>query len=262
MISIVTINKNNLEGLRRTANSVLNQNDKNFNWLILDGQSYDGSIEYIRSLEFDMLEAIIEEDEGIYHAMNKAIDLINPNDLVWFLNSGDALYDYTVVSEINKRNFNGEIVYGDYVLANFESNFPKLTKVISPDELNVLWLVKKTLNHQSYLVRGSLLKLHPFNLEYKVCADWVQFFSIIWSTPELRIEKIKKPLISYETGGFSFKQETVRLIERKNFLESMFSEKVLCDLNTVSSLVSKEEYPLLKKIAKGKYRWIILKVYY
>ena len=121
LISIVTINKNNLQGLRRTVNSVLKQNDKNFNWLILDGNSTDGSIEYIKSIECDTLRIIIEDDEGIYQAMNKAIDCVNHNDFVWFLNSGDSLFNETVVNEINIRNFDGEIIYGDFVMTNFNT---------------------------------------------------------------------------------------------------------------------------------------------
>lgn len=258
MINIVTINKNNLEGLRRTANSVLKQKDKNFKWLILDGNSNDGSVQFINEIEFKSLVVIVQDDEGIYHAMNNAIDYVEPNDLVWFLNSGDSLFDEMVVSEINNKNFTGDIIYGDFVMTDYQSVLPRSTKINAPEELSLLWLVKKTLNHQSYLIRGSLLKDHPFKLDYKVCADWVQFFSIIWTTREIRIERIKKILVHYEVGGFSNRHESQRLIERNRFLETMFSKKVLSDLNSIVSLVSKKNFYSLLYISKSKYRWRIL----
>ena len=261
MISIVTINKNNLEGLRRTVNSVLNQTDKGFRWLILDGNSTDGSIDYIKSIKCELLHTIIEDDKGIYQAMNKAIDYVDSNDLIWFLNSGDSIYDEFVVGEINSMNFNGDIVYGDLVMTDYKSDTHKSIEIIAPEQLNILWLIKKTLNHQSYLVRGRHLKEHYFKLEFKVCADWVQLFTIIWETKEIEIKNIGMFLVRYELGGYSNKHETKRLIERNQFLEVIFTKKVLSDMNIIAALVGKKDFPALLRISKSKYRWVVLKFF-
>ena len=70
-ISIITINYNNYDGLKKTVNSVISQTCKNFEWIVIDGGSIDGSRELIEQYQSEMAFWCSESDRGIYHAMNK-----------------------------------------------------------------------------------------------------------------------------------------------------------------------------------------------
>ena len=72
-LSIVTINYNNLEGLIKTMESVVNQTWKEFEFIVIDGGSTDGSAAYIESQSGNIDYWVSEKDAGIYNAMNKGI---------------------------------------------------------------------------------------------------------------------------------------------------------------------------------------------
>lgn len=256
MINIITINKNNLVGLIRTVDSILNQSEFSFKWIIIDGNSTDGSIEFINKIEFENLLVIIENDNGIYDAMNKGIDQTSKEDLVWFVNSGDFLANKEIVKLINDNYLGFDIIYGNYTTfkdVNLNSN--SMNTIKNPISLDVLWLYKKTINHQSYLIKSSLLKKYKFETNYKICADWVQLFNILWNEKKLEVFKINEVLINYEIGGLSERQNDLRLKERDSYLNSMFSEVTLNSFNKASSIATKNEYSRILNISKSKYRW-------
>ena len=115
MINIITINKNNKNGLLRTINSILEQINVDFKWTIIDGNSTDGSKEIIQAVKFNNLKVIIEDDQGIYDAMNKGIENASEDDYLWFVNSGDTVYNSYVIRDLNELNFQGDILYGNYL---------------------------------------------------------------------------------------------------------------------------------------------------
>lgn len=96
-LSIITICLNNLEELKRTVASVLQQTCKEFEYIIIDGGSTDGCKEYIEGLA-GVSQWISEPDKGIYNAMNKGIRIAG-GEYVLFLNSGDELYNGGVLAE-------------------------------------------------------------------------------------------------------------------------------------------------------------------
>ena len=96
-ISIITVVLNDLEGLRRTAESVLSQEGADYEYVVLDGGSTDGSWEYIDSLEFRGIKRK-EADKGIYNAMNNAVVLAS-GDYCLFLNAGDTFCDKNVLAK-------------------------------------------------------------------------------------------------------------------------------------------------------------------
>ena len=91
-LSIVTINWNNATGLEKTMQSVATQSFKEFEYIIVDGASTDGSIEVVKLYEsqFAHLKWVSESDSGIYNAMNKGIRMAS-GDYIQILNSGDSL---------------------------------------------------------------------------------------------------------------------------------------------------------------------------
>ena len=105
LISIITINLNNLEGLKKTVHSVFEQDYPKIEYLIIDGNSTDGSIEFIKSQESKIDYWSAEQDGGIYDAMNKGIVKANGEYLL-FLNSGDIFSYQESISKLIYDNLN------------------------------------------------------------------------------------------------------------------------------------------------------------
>ena len=113
-LSIITINFNNVAGLKRTVDSVLHQTADDFEYIIIDGASTDGSREFIESCSSKLAYWVSEKDNGVYHAMNKGIGHAR-GDYLLFLNSGDYLNDAEVLARVFNRPLQEDIIYGDII---------------------------------------------------------------------------------------------------------------------------------------------------
>ena len=98
-LSIVTINYNNLSGLQKTIDSVLQQSFKDYEWIIIDGGSTDGGKELLEKNQNHFAYWCSEPDKGIYNAINKGLSHAT-GDYIQFLNSGDWLYDSTILEKV------------------------------------------------------------------------------------------------------------------------------------------------------------------
>ena len=101
-LSIITINLNNKNGLSETISSVIAQTFTDYEYIIIDGQSTDGSLEVIKQNANHINQWISENDHGIYNAMNKGLNLAK-GEYCLFLNSGDSLYDSDVLQVLYRR---------------------------------------------------------------------------------------------------------------------------------------------------------------
>ena len=99
LLSIITINYNDKEGLARTMNSVLSQTYTDFEYIVIDGGSNDGSKTIIEQHQDQLGYWVSEPDSGIYNAMNKGIAKAN-GEYILFLNSGDVLIDDTIIKYV------------------------------------------------------------------------------------------------------------------------------------------------------------------
>ena len=124
LLSIVTINKNNCNGLLKTINSVLSQKHINYEYIIVDGNSTDGSLQVLSKFK-SKLSYISEEDSGIYCAFNKGIRRCK-GDYIHLLNSGDTYVDDDVFLNFQPKqifccfpiikNKSGKIGFGIHTL--------------------------------------------------------------------------------------------------------------------------------------------------
>lgn len=97
-ISIITISYNNLEGLKRTVHSVLSQSYKDYEYIVVDGGSNDGSKEYLEANSAHITRWVSEPDKGIYNAMNKGIAMATGKYCI-FMNSGDHFFSATTLED-------------------------------------------------------------------------------------------------------------------------------------------------------------------
>lgn len=100
-ISVITVNYNNKKGLEATINSVISQKYLDFEFIIVDGNSNDGSKDIIYKKRNYITKWISEPDSGIYNAMNKGVKM-STGDYLIFMNSGDEFYDTQVLDKIAK----------------------------------------------------------------------------------------------------------------------------------------------------------------
>lgn len=219
-LSIITINYNNLEGLEKTAQSVFNQTWKEFEYIVIDGGSTDGSANYLDSQKDKIDYWISEPDNGVYHAMNKGI-LKASGEYLLFLNSGDHFYNIDVL--LNNRD---DIV--DYDLIYFNVALIEKGKqhiYIYPDKLNFSFFYEGTICHQSTLIKKQLFdKVGLYDESLTIVSDWKLFILALFKF-NCSSKKINSTLTTYYLDGFSSdpKNKNLARQERSQILKSNFS---------------------------------------
>ena len=172
-LSIITINLNNKDGLINTAESVIAQTWTNYEWIIIDGGSTDGSVEIIKE-HLAKTEKITywcsEKDGGVYPAMNKGIEKAS-GEYCWFLNSGDYVCKNTTLEEIFAKKFDEDIVFGDII-----STDKKTYKIIKSNKRNVRspvsWINFPAIPHQASFIKKKLFtELGGYRTDFKLASD-------------------------------------------------------------------------------------------
>lgn len=203
LITVVTVCFNAEEEIKRTVCSILDQSFSDFEYVVVDGKSTDGTVGYMSGKRDDLenkgisFNLISEPDKGIYNAMNKGIDLAS-GEWVIFLNAGDVFYDSLtlekVCSFLNEAP-DADIVYGDVVLK--KDNKYKIEKV---DDLEkILYLMPFC--HQSSFTRREVLKEFRFDEKYKICADHDLFARCFQNGRKFKY--MSYPIAVYELFGKS-----------------------------------------------------------
>ena len=179
-LSIVTINYNNSDGLANTISSVFDQIWQEFEYIIVDGGSKDGSLDLIKKNQDKLAYWISEPDNGIYHAMNKGIAEAKGEYLL-MLNAGDLLSGNTVLEQVfgSTNVFEEDILSGNVYRAENGKIFSEST---FPNELSFEFLRNGTLSHQATFIRRRLhdiVGLYDENLKFS--SDWKFFILAICS---------------------------------------------------------------------------------
>jgi len=211
-ISIITINFNNISGLKKTFLSVLAQNYANFEFVIIDGGSSDGSMEFLKENSDKIDYWVSESDRGVYHAMNKGIEKAT-GVYCLFLNSGDYLYNDSVLEKVeNKINSSLAMYYG----------------LISWEETSLLWnppsdilyfemVTKSLIPHQGVFFNTSILKeIGGYKEEFSVISDWGAMLLLL--EKRLPTQKLDVVISVCEAQGISARLEQKVKSERFHFL--------------------------------------------
>lgn len=200
LISIITINRNNLAGLKRTAESIYAQSNQDFEWVLVDGASSDGSSEYVKNIIRPNTIIISEPDTGIYNAMNKGTRLAH-GDYCLYLNSGDCLYDsdtiaklFTVIIGKNIDIFRGSIYYA--------TSKQILHQVPSEQVKQATYWFTNICYHQASIIHRVLLLKHPYNETFKIIGD-LHFFRTVYLLENVSDELLDICIATQEPGGVS-----------------------------------------------------------
>jgi glycosyltransferase involved in cell wall biosynthesis len=215
IISIITINLNNKEGLKNTLNSILIQNNlENIEWILIDGNSNDGSFDYLNNYQLPFKHKLIsEKDKGIYFAMNKGIQLSN-GTLVIFLNSGDTFMHNNCIQLIYNIYYKHS---SDLMLFGFKyQNHLKYPKPL-------FWRFwGMPTSHQAMVYSRKLLLENIYDTKFKLAGDYDNFMKICTLTK--KINNVNELLIINENYGSNTKLNVLKeeykyiLINYTNFL--------------------------------------------
>ncbi len=165
-LSIITINYNNRDGLQKTIDSVLAQTWTDFEWIVIDGGSTDGSRELIEQYQENFAYWCSEPDKGVYNAMNKGIAKAK-GEYLNFMNSGDTYYEAETLQKVFSEKRTADILYGDCVM----DNKGEKSIIHYPDEMEFFYLYEKMICHQAMFLRHSLLKSNGYDESLRICAD-------------------------------------------------------------------------------------------
>lgn len=235
--SIVTICYNAVQDIEKTVLSVLSQTYKNYEYIIIDGASTDGTIELIRECinKYNKnnihMTIVSEKDNGIYNAMNKGVNLAS-GKYINFMNSGDAFCNKDILKNLSSNMLTEDVIYGNTVLVDQKNN---MAKHRTPDDIDSL-VYKMPFFHQSVFVKSELMKKYMFDEKYKLCSDHNFFIKVMMNNNSFRY--INVDVSNYKLDGVSsdwYKVTKERML-------------VLYDNN----LISKNKYRIKLFILKNK----------
>lgn len=215
-LSIITINYNNKEGLFKTIQSVISQTVKEFEWIVIDGGSTDGSKELIDEYASYISYYVSELDGGIYNAMNKGIKASH-GDYLQFLNSGDSLHDNDTIEKVLPLLIDKDIYVGRINSIGKENASIEEQSDFSPEEI-LRKLTFTWLPHQASFIRRSVFETYGFYREdMKIVSDWWAYYrSLVIGNAS--IDSIPVIIADYDTTGISATHRKKALSEQERLL--------------------------------------------
>ncbi|MBN2835778.1 MAG: glycosyltransferase [Candidatus Delongbacteria bacterium] len=251
-LSIITINYNNAAGLEKTMQSVLSQTSQEFEYIVVDGASTDGSIDIIQQFNNSTIQQfnwVSEPDNGIYHAMNKGIRMAK-GDYVQFLNSGDWLVDERVVDLMLAKLANNDILVGRKVSVQVNSMAYVDNNIIESLSLHTLY--KSTIQHPSAYIRRSLFDKYGFYDEsLKIVSDWKWYINVI-VLHEVKVSFVDVFVTFFDTSGISCSNFDLDKVERRKVLEELIPKRILVDYDMYSFNLEQinrlKHYPIFYKL--------------
>lgn len=218
-ITIITINYNNLKGLKTTFESVKNQTYQAFEYIVIDGGSTDGSLTFLEKHSSDINYWISEPDNGVYNAMNKGIQKAT-GEYVLFLNSGDHFYNSKVLEQNHDQVNTYDIIYFNQYVIGKTKKFLKEY----PEKLSFAYFLKDNLPHQASFIKKALFdKVGIFDENFKIISDWKFFIDSVCRF-NVSYKYVNKTLTTFYQDGISSLAENIKVIneEKQKILQSSY----------------------------------------
>ena len=225
-LSIITVNYNDAEGLERTIQSVISQTYHDYEFIIIDGGSTDGSVDVIKKYESHIDIWVSEPDGGIYPGMNKGLHKAK-GEYVNFMNGGDRYHSEDVLEKIFALETNAEIITG----AHAENGLRNVGK----RGVTMLDLYKWAIDHQASFIRRDVALRHPYDEKYRIVSDW-KFFIEALIFDNCSFYYTDTIVVDVDMKGISNTNYTLDMQEREAVLRELFPERVLKDYQLLASI--------------------------
>lgn len=252
-LSIITINYNNFEGLHKTLDSVVAQTSKDFEWIVIDGGSMDGSRELIEQYQYNMSYWCSEPDNGIYHAMNKGVEKAN-GEYIQFLNSGDILECNSVVENVIPH-----LQDCDIYLANMyhsrRMGIPDVNPVLlTPEKILHTLAFKGIMHPASYTRKDCFSRFGMFNEDFRIISDWLFFFQAI-VVNNASVAYIPVVSVVFDESGISSTQPTLAEKEKKELSKKYIAMGQLFHFY-------QENYDIVTALKSNRIAFLLFRLYF
>ena len=228
-LSIITVNLNNKDGLQKTIDSVVSQTFKDFEWIVIDGGSTDGSKELIEQYADHFSYWVSEPDKGIYNAMNKGIKVAK-GEYLQFLNSGDWLCDETALERCFSHGFTADIAYGDLYFCDGESK----KRCNYPNKLTLKFFYDLSLGHCASFIRRDVLEEDMYDEKLRIVSDW-EFF-LKQAMENKTFEFINEYVACFDRSGISSTNLQLVKQERDIIISRLIPQMIIEDFRLMDEM--------------------------
>jgi GT2 family glycosyltransferase len=215
-VSVITVVRNNARNIERTIQAVLGQAYDNLEYIVVDGASTDGTVDVIGKYRDRIHHFVSEPDEGIYDAMNKAIDLVSDAEsYVIFANSDDRLFSPHAIEAAIEKGRGADLIYGKMRLTDGEAVAIMGREVESND------LALETLCHPATLMRRRLFEsVGKFDTSFRIAADYDLIVRCFQHPVSTRF--VDEVISEMQMGGISEDRFMLSCAERKRVVRARF----------------------------------------
>jgi Glycosyltransferases involved in cell wall biogenesis len=260
-LSIITINLNNRDGLTKTIQSVLSQSYGNFEFIIIDGESGDGSVDCIREAkrQFPSLYWISEPDSGVFNAMNKGIRLAQ-GDYLLFLNSGDSLVDKDVLEHVFSSDYSTDILLG---IAWVTKQGDLIWRAYPKNEYTLNDFYYGSLAHQAAFIKKDMFdRFGLYREDLRFMSDW-EFFLRTYIINRCTLTPLDIVICDYDAEGISSDKRNSSAIayERQVVYKDLGLDRIIPDYSERDKWLAAHEpllwacnQPILNKMIVWLYR--------
>lgn len=225
-LSIITVNFNDAEGLERTIKSVISQTFRDYEFIIIDGGSTDGSVGVIKKYESYIDYWVSEPDGGIYPGMNKGLRQAK-GEYLNFMNGGDCYHSADVLDEIFSLDTDADIITGMHAENGFRN--------VGEGGVTMLDLYKWAIDHQASFIRRDVALRHPYDEKYRIVSDWKFFIeALVFDNCSFFYADII--VVDFDRKGISSSNPALDKKEREEVLKELFPERVLKDYQLLASI--------------------------
>ncbi len=252
-LSIITVNFNNQNGLNKTLESIKSQTCKDFEWIVIDGGSSDGSRELLEHNSSIIDYWISETDKGIYHAMNKGIAKAN-GEYLQFLNSGDVLTDEKVVSDIIPY-LKGSDIYLSNMYHESSIGRPVVNpKSLEPSRILHTIAFGAIMHPTSYIRQDCFNKYGYYNEDMRIISDWLFFFNAIVLN-KASFSYIPVVSVIFDETGISTINPDLSEKEKEEYFKQYYY---------IGQLYSfyKENYEIVDSLESNKFVFFLYRIYF
>ena len=220
-VSIITICYNAAATIEKTLQSVTSQTYPNIEYLIIDGQSKDETLDIVARYKDGVTRVISEPDKGIYDAMNKGLREAT-GEYIWYMHADDQIYAPDTLARIMENHGDEDFIYGKALLINEAGEERSLeARKPHPNAATLTWRSMKqgmAISHQAMLVRRTLAPTYDLQYRYVADFDWL-----------IRVLKASKTVrdtgfywCRFAEGGISTQHRNASLKERFRILQHHF----------------------------------------
>lgn len=196
--TVITVCYNNKIGLEGTIKSVIHQTYKDFEYIIIDGASTDGSIDIIKKYSNHISHWVSEPDKGVYSAMNKGIKIAQ-GEYIIFMNAGDTFYSNNILEKVDKLNLQCDLAVGK---ASMIKDGKECSVVVPPQEITLGFWIHHSVIHQAAFMRTSMLKEKLYDETLRIVSDW-KYMLHEYITRNYTYQPIPFIVCCFDTTGIS-----------------------------------------------------------